>query len=614
MTYRLSVSGTPVRIDFDPDEVRARFAKERDRRIKREGVDQFQGLSDVLEHEDVDRYAQPITREAVFEETDVVLLGGGLGGLCTGAYLRKHGVTDFRIIEQGGDFGGTWYWNRYPGVQVDMESLMYMPFLEETGYIPTQRYADGAELYEHTQRLGKHFDLYRSALFQTIVTSVTWDNDQRRWEVRTDRGDVIRARFVVRSNGVLSKPQIPRVPGINDFKGKIFHTSRWDYDYTGGDQRGNLSKLKDKRVAVVGTGATAIQVVPFLAKDAGELLVVQRTPSTVGVRNNVPIDPNSVATLEPGWQAARIRNFNEIMNEHDPAENVVNDTWTQVFGKFDGRDLVDVDHKTLPLEDQLELRGLADLYFTLQIHKRIDSIITDPETAEALKPWYGYVCKRPGLNDEYYPAFNQPNVRLVPSPDGVDGITETGLVVDGKAYDVDLIVFSTGFETNGSTRSRYGYEVTGRSGLTMSDYFSDGAKTLHGLYTRNFPNFIELGLSQNAYIVNFGFMLERKANHAARVIAHAMNHGIDIEPTQEAQEEWVTKVREAAKPALSYMAECTPGYYNGQGDISKASFREVYKISEVDFWDQMDAWWEEGALDGLDVAPAHAAQPTTGSH
>ncbi|GAA1450049.1 NAD(P)/FAD-dependent oxidoreductase [Mycobacterium cookii] len=608
MTVRLPVSGTPVRVDFDPDQTRRRFAEQRDKRLKREPLGQFQGLSDVLELEYVDRFADPVVRDALIEDVEVAILGGGFGGLCAGARLTEQGVTDFRIIEHGGDFGGTWYWNRYPGVQCDVESHIYMPLLDETGYVPSKRYADGDEIFEHAQRIGRHFDLYRTALFQTTVIATEWQADVARWEVRTDRGDVIRARFLLRSNGPLSKPQVPRLPGINDFRGKIFHTSRWDYDYTGGDQHGGLENLRDKRVAIVGTGATAIQAVPYLAEYAKELLVVQRTPSTVGVRANKPTDPAWAADLEPGWQADRIHNFNNVVNGHDPDENFVGDFWTEVFPNATGRKLVDVPPASLPLEDQMALAEIADMNATHAIHDRINGIVEDPNTAEGLKPWYGFLCKRPVFNDEYYPAFNRPTVKLVSAPGGIEGITGTGLVVDGTAYDVDLIIFATGFETGSSTSSRYGYDIIGRDGLSLADHFADGTKTLHGQFTHGFPNFLELGLSQNAYLVNYTYMLDRKAHHAARIIAHALDHGVStIEPVLEAQDAWVETVRAAAQPHLHYVSTCTPGYYSGQGDISRAFFTDVYRISEVDYWNMIDRWWAAGTFEGLTLhTPATA--------
>ncbi len=600
MTVKLPVSGTPVAVDFDPAQIRERYARERTARLKRETLSQFQGLSDVLELDSSDPWSAPFEREPITEELEVAVLGGGFGGLLAGAHLTQNGISDFRIIEQGGDFGGTWYWNRYPGVQCDVESYVYLPLLEETGYVPSKRYADGAEIFEHAQRIGRHFDLYRTALFQTNVTSVSWLEDEERWEIRTDRGDVLRARFVLRANGPLNKPQIPRVPGINEFEGKIFHTSRWDYEYTGGSAAGGLDKLRDKRVAIIGTGATGIQAVPFLAQDAKELFVIQRTPSVVGPRDNRPTDPAWAASLEAGWQEQRHHNFLSFLNGHHQDENLVDDIWTHLFPALSGQHLIDVPATDLPVEDQIALAEIADMQLMYEIHQRIDTEVKDPATADKLKPWFGFVCKRPAFNDEYLDSFNRSSVHLVAAPTGVDGITATGLVVDGQHYEVDVIVFATGFETGSTSTERYGYDIVGRDGLSMREHFADGAKTLHGFFSHGFPNFVELGLSQNAYVVNFTYMLDRKARHAARIVAHARQNAVtSIEPDPTAQNEWVEATKRTEEQRLAYFATCTPGYYNGQGDVARGFFNDVHNISEIDFWNMIDRWWEGGSFDGL---------------
>lgn len=605
MTVNLPVSGIPVEIDFDPACVRRRYADEREKRIREDTLAQFQGLADVRELDGPDDpYTERVRRDPITEQVEVVVLGGGFGGLLAGAYLTGDGVTDFRIIEQGGDFGGTWYWNRYPGVQCDVESYIYMPLLEETGYVPTQRYADGEEIYQHARRIGRHFDLYRTALFHTSVTGVTWQPALQRWEIRTDVGDILHARFVMRANGPLNKPQLPKVRGIGDFEGAIFHTSRWDYRYTGGSPDGNLEGLRDKRVALVGTGATAIQAMPFLARDAKELFVIQRTPSVVGARDNRPTDPDWAAGLQPGWQNARHHNFLTFCNGERAEVNLVDDVWTRVFVDMPGQHLVEVPVDTLALEDQIALTEIADMSMMRDIHRHIDAIVTDPATAEALKPWFGFICKRPTFNDEYLSAFNTPSVTMVSAPAGIDAITSTGLVANGTHYDVDCIIFATGFETGSGTSDRYGYDVVGSEELSLREHFADGSKTLHGFYTRHFPNFLELGLSQNAYVVNYTYMLDRKARHAARVVAYALRHGVGtIEPEQTAQDQWVDVTRSSGLARLYYLATCTPGYYNGQGNVERGFFNDVYAVSEIDYWNMIENWWQRQAFDGLELKP-----------
>ncbi|MDX2358456.1 NAD(P)/FAD-dependent oxidoreductase [Dietzia sp. PP-33] len=610
MAFTLPESNIPLDIDFDPEYLRQRFEADKQARLRKDQLDQFQGLADVLEVDDRDPFTEPINREAVIEELDTLVLGGGFGGLTAGAYLTRNEVKNFRIVEYGGDFGGTWYWNRYPGVQCDIESHIYLPLLEETGYVPSQRYADGSEIFEHAQRIGRHYDLYDRTYFQTRATHAQWDENAQRWDVTTDRGDRFRTRVLMRSNGALTKPQLPKVPGIGDFEGKIFHTSRWDYDYTGGTAAGNLENLRDKRVAVVGTGATGVQVVPYVAQDAEELVVVQRTPSVVQPRNNRKTDPDWKASLEPGWQYERHDNFNGIISGHEVEGNMVDDGWTHLFPELTGQPLVDVPVGELPVADQAAVAEIADMKLLMGAHARVDSIVADQATADGLKPWFGYMCKRPCFNDEYLQTFNRPNVTLAASPTGIDGITSTGIVVGGTHYEVDCIIFATGFETGSGPAGIYGYDVIGRDGHSMQEYFTEGARTFHGFFTHGFPNFVELGMSQTAYYVNFVYMLDRKARHSARLVRHLLDNDLGtFEPTAEAEADWVTEVRRSNEPREAYWGACTPGYYNGQGEVSKAVFRDVYNSSEIDFWNMIEDWWNSGRFEGLALTPSRTASP-----
>ncbi|MEV8358387.1 MAG: monooxygenase [Actinobacteria bacterium] len=611
MAIKLPVSGKTVNIDFDPAEVRARYAQERERRLRPEGIKQFVEVAGEFSHLDRDPHADPISRDPLDITTDVLIIGGGFGGLVTGAHLRDAGFDDITIIEQGGDFGGTWYWNRYPGVQCDIESYIYLPLLEETGYVPTEKYAHGAEIFEHAQRIARHYDLYRAALFQTRVTDVTWHDDSGTWVVTTDRGDRVEARFVVRANGPMNKPRLPGIPGIAGFQGRVFHTSRWDYAYTGGHSRGELSNLRDKRVAVIGTGATGIQVVPYVARDAKELYVVQRTPSAVDTRRNRPTDAEWAQSLAPGWQRERIDNFNRNIGNDFQDVDLVQDGWTELFRAYLGEALVDsID--ALPPEDTSALASISDLVVMQPIHRRIETIVKDKATAEALKPWYGRRCKRPAFNDGYLESFNRDNVTLLDSASGVERITETGLVVNGVEHEVDVIIFATGFETGTYSAKRFGYDVHGKDGVTLSAHYAHGLRTLHGFFSHGFPNFFEEGLSQNGYIVNFTFMLDQKARHIARIIEHARDNGISrIEPTAEAEAAWVETVHAKGAIRQAYFTNCTPGYYNGEGNLDEGFFKDVYP-SELDFWALIDDWWADGRLEGLQFTREAALTPNAG--
>src|SRR5690349_82968 len=323
---------TAEELGFDPALLRQKYAAERTKRLRADGNNQYQEITGAHEHYNKDPYVQPgFTRPALHEELDALIIGGGFGGLLAAARLQQAGVTNLRIVEKGGDFGGTWYWNRYPGAQCDIESYIYLPLLEETGYMPREKYSFAPEILEHSQRIARKFGLYQGALFQTQIKELRWNEEDCRWTVSTDRGDRLHARYVVMSNGPLNRPKLPGIPGIDSYKGHSFHTSRWDYAYTGGDSSGNLTKLADKRVAIIGTGATAIQCVPHLGRWAKHLYVFQRTPSSVDLRGNKPTDPDWAASLTPGWQKRRMENFNILVSGGTQDEDLVSDGWTDII-------------------------------------------------------------------------------------------------------------------------------------------------------------------------------------------------------------------------------------------------------------------------------------------
>ena len=586
-------------LGFDPDALREKYRQERDKRIKPEGNDQYIEIRGDFSHYVDDPYVEPgFAREAVGEDVDVLVVGGGFGGLIAAARLREAGLHNLRIIEKGGDFGGTWYWNRYPGVQCDIDSYIYLPLLEETGYIPREKYSYGPEIFEHAQRIGKHYELYPLALFQTQVKSVQWDEAEGRWFVTTDRNDRIKALHVVMSGGPLSRPKLPGIPGIESFKGHTFHTSRWDYEYTGGSpEGGGLHKLADKRIAVIGTGATAIQAVPHLGQYAKHLYVFQRTPSSVGARGNRPTDPQWVETLSPGWQRRRMDNFNAIACTGRAEEDLVNDGWTDAFLKLTPQDFAG------SLEEVMLALELADFKKMNSIRDRTASIVKDTKTAEALKAWYRQSCKRPAFHDTYLPTFNLPNVTLVDTHGGgVERLTENSLVVDGVSYEVDCIIFATGFEV-GTTQSRSGgFDIVGCEGKTLREHFSDGPRSFHGFYSHGFPNLFHLGISQNGWKVNFIDMLEEQVAHVVKMLLHLKHQKLSrIEPTAIAEATWVQTIREKSNAFAAFVAECTPGYYNGEGgDVRKGLLVECYGgiSGSMAFTELLEQWNADG-MEGL---------------
>jgi cyclohexanone monooxygenase len=594
---------TPEQLGFDPATLRQKYAAERERRLREDGNNQYREITGALERYNADPYVDPgFTRPALNEQLDAVIVGGGFGGLLAAARLQKVGITNIRIIEKAGDFGGTWYWNRYPGAQCDIESYVYLPLLEETGYIPKEKYSFAPEIFEHAKRIGRHFNLYERACFQTQVKEARWDDTDARWTITTDRGDIFKARYVIMSSGPLNRPKLPAIPGIEKFKGHTFHTSRWDYDYTGGDTTGGLHKLGDKRVGIIGTGATAIQSVSHLGQYAKQLYVFQRTPSSVDERGNKPTDPEWVKTLAPGWQAYRNYNFCAILSGIPIEEDLVGDKWTSLFKNL-SRLLSGKGDADLSGEEKALMSEIADYQKMNEIRDRVNSIVGDKETAEALKPWYGQWCKRPTFNDEYLPTFNRPNVKLVDTRGkGVSRVTEHAVVVDGVEYEVDCLIFATGFEVGTAYTRRAEFEVYGRKGLPLSEYWAKGMKTHHGFLSHGFPNLFHMGLTQTGLAPNFTYMLEGQASHIAHVINEVKGReGRAVEPTPEAETEWV-KIVSAPSFITDYQNTCTPGYYNGEGQNAHQGFLDTqYPEGAVRFYEMLARWREQGNLEGLIV-------------
>ena len=480
-----SSKGTRKSIDLEPDALREKYQSERDKRVRADANEQYVEMKGQFAHYLDDPYVAVQERPALHDEVEVAIIGGGFGGLLVGARLREAGIEDLRLIEKGGDFGGTWYWNRYPGAACDVESYVYLPLLEEVGYVPRKKYAPAPEILEHSRNIARHFRLYDNACLSTEVTDLTWDDTERRWVISTNRGDRMRARFVVMANGPLHRPKLPGIPGVESFQGHSFHTSRWDYDYTGGDSTGGLDGLRDKVVGIIGTGATAVQCVPHLGAAAKELYVFQRTPSSIDVRDDRPTDPEWEAQLQPGWQKRRMDNFNNLVSGIPESEDLVHDGWTDIIGNLLIR-LRQGEGGDMSPEGIGRVMELADFDKMEQIRARVDQIVQDPVMAEALKPWYRQFCKRPTFNDDYLPTFNRPNVTLVDTKGrGVERITEKGLVFDRVEYEVECIIFATGFEVGTAYTRRAGFEIHGRGGVALTEYSTQRKRLMPRIRSRS---------------------------------------------------------------------------------------------------------------------------------
>ena len=591
-----STDGVPV------EELRQRYLVEQRKRIRPEGMAQWRELGEEL---DRDPFVEPgFTRDPVVEETTVVIVGGGFAGMLTAIDLRKHGIEDIRIVEKAGDFGGTWYWNRYPGCMCDVESYVYLPLLEETGFMPTERYAGATEIFEYSKLLARTFDLYRHALFQTDVTGAEWDAGARRWQVTTSRGDKLSARFFVLAGGILHKAKLPGIAGIDDFEGHAFHTSRWDYSYTGGSPTEPMDRLADKRVGIIGTGATAVQVVPQIARVAKEVYVFQRTPAAVGVRNQQPTDVEWFRSLPPGWQEDRIVNFTMAVTGAQPEVDLVGDGWTEAMW-------VDT-QKAADSEEDAEALERIDFEVMEGIRRRVEDVVEDPETAEKLKPFWGKHCKRVCFHDDYLAAFNRPNVHLVDTEGrGVDQITRRGPVVDGVEYPVDLLIYASGFEVTTDLHQRLGFDPKGVDGTALSERWAKGAHTLHGVLASGFPNLLLISLVQGGFGTNFSHLLSESAKHVAHIVEACIEQGIvTIEPEEAAEEEWLSVLLGVGTANARYFMACTPSFYNSEQQAidARAARNLTYTGSLLDYVGYLERWREEPDFTGVRVRRADAVE------
>ncbi|MHC2714220.1 cyclohexanone monooxygenase [Bradyrhizobium diazoefficiens] len=473
-----------------------------------------------------------------------------------------------------------------------------------------RKYARAPEIYEHSRRIGRHFGLYERALFQTVISRMEWREREARWLVETDRGDRIRARFVILAGGPLSRPKLPGIPGIESFGGHSFHTSRWDYAYTGGTAEGGLAGLADKRVGIIGTGATAVQCVPHLGRSAKELYVFQRTPSAIGVRDDRPTDQSWAQSLGPGWQRERMDNFTAVISGEPFEQDLVQDGWTGLLGEI----LLAPRRQPQPvtsLEEALKVIEQADYRKMEEIRARVDAVVKDEAAAAALKPWYKAFCKRPCFHDEYLDTFNRPNVHLVDTKgQGVERITENAVIVDGKAYELDCLIYASGFEVGTDYARRMGFEVYGRDGMSLSERWRDGVRTMHGFYSRGFPNCFLIVTVQAGQSANFPHIIDEQSQHIAYVIDQARKRGArTLEPTLAAENAWVEEVVKAALGRQTYLAECTPGYYNNEGVFDPIAARNSqYWRGPVAFLRLLDKWRKEGNLDGLELTYGTAAE------
>ena len=620
-------------LSFDPDILRNKYREERDKRLKLEGNDQYLEVKGDFSYFVEDPYIEgKITRDPEENTYHTIIIGGGFGGVLSGARLREQGIHDFRIIEKGGDFGGTWYWNRYPGASCDIESYIYFPMLEETNFIPKRKYTDAAETLDYFNVLSEKFSLKENAFFQTEVNEVEWLADEDLWLIKTNRQDSIKARYVIHANGFLNRPKLPAMKGINDYTGHTFHTSRWDYDYTGGDSNGNLDNLKDKTVAIIGTGATAVQCVPHLAEGAKKLYVFQRTPSSIDERNNTNTDIDWFKSQKDGWQEERRENFEGFLTGNFTSKDLVNDGWTEIFRTILGGLIKNGPPKltilgwiiTAPFyqhfykvglkefirnkfmkfvsrEDINQKVEIVDFQKMEKVRARADKLVKDPKTAESLKPYYRQLCKRPCFHDEYLQAFNNDNVELIDTDgQGVKEISTKGIIHDGKEYAVDCIIFASGFEVGTDYSRRCGYQITGVEGITLSDKWKDGLATFHGIHSKGFPNCFFYGPGQGPMTANFTHSLDEQSSHVAYILKQLDEKNLKyVEASSEAESDWINTIVAKARNMQSFQEACTPGYYNNEGKPNTNPQNNTYGGGALEYFKLLKDWRKNNNLQGL---------------
>jgi cyclohexanone monooxygenase len=601
----ISEPEAPTKRPIDKEALLAKYVAERDKRLRADGNAQYLQVKGHLAHYLDDPYTPVAEREPKTDHVTFAFVGGGFAGLVTGARLVEAGITDVRIIEKGGDFGGTWYWNRYPGAQCDTASMVYMPLLEETGHRPSEKYAHAPEILEQCQRIGRQYGLYDNALFHTVVEDISWDAGASRWVISTNRGDKFTASFIGLGTGPLHVPKLPGIEGIEAFKGHSFHTSRWDYDYTGGDPKGApMTKLADKRVAIIGTGATSVQAVPHLARAAKELYVFQRTPSSIDVRANAPIDPDwfsGIAT--PGWQQRWLENFTQNQAGGGAEVDLVQDGWTDLSKRIRGKIMHLPPEKRTPA-NMLAAYEDSDLEKMEEIRARVDTIVEDHGTAQALKAWYRQLCKRPCFHDAYLQAFNEPGAHLIDTDgQGVERITEKGVVAGGVEYEVDCIIYASGFEVGTEYKRRAGFDLTGRDGLKLSEAWGEGMKTKHGNFVHGFPNAFIVQPTQGANLIsNVPHNLTEGGRTIALVIKHAIEGGKkEVEVTKEAQDAWVALLLTGPGRMMMGASDCTPGYYNNEGQSPgpAAKLNVGYPAGPAAYFQYLEGWRSSGTFEGL---------------
>jgi cyclohexanone monooxygenase len=479
----------------------------------------------------------------VRREFDIVIVGAGFAGMYMLHRVRGLGLT-VRLFEAGSGVGGTWYWNRYPGARCDVESMEYSYQFSDAlqqEWSWSERYAAQPEILRYANHVADRFDLRREMQFDTRVVGAEFHEKDNRWSVRTHDASAVSARFLVMATGCLSSTNLPRIHGLESFEGEVYHTGRWPHhavDFTG------------KRVGVIGTGSSAVQSIPLIAREARSLTVFQRTAAYSIPARNGPLDPQYEAQIKSDYAGFRRRNSrmpnafgSNVPRNETPALSV------------------DEAKRARAFEARWQRGGLfflgafGDLIFNAEanqtaagfVRSKIRDVVRDPGVAHLLEPRQVIGCKRLCLDSGYYETFNRPNVALVDiSQAPIEAITPQGLRTGGREYALDCIVFATGFDA--MTGALLAIDIRGRGALALRDKWNDGPRTYLGLGTAGFPNlFIISGPGSPSVLTNMLVSIEQHVNWIADCIGFMRAHGhARIEARVAAEDEWVAHVNSIA--------------------------------------------------------------------
>lgn len=489
------------------------------------------------------------------DDVDLVIVGAGFAGMYMLHRARGLGLTA-RVFEAGTDVGGTWYWNRYPGARCDTESVEYSysfdPDLQQE-WEWTERYATQPEILRYANHVADRFDLRRDITFETRVLAAHFDDVSSRWSVTTDRGDVLSARFVVMATGSLSSANLPHFDGLDEFAGRVLHTGRWPHEPIG---------FTGERVAVIGTGSSAIQSIPLIAQQAEHLTVFQRTPNYAIPAHNRPLDPAEVGAIKSRYDDFRAANrqMTAAFGSRWPSNDV-------------GALAVGDDERRRMLEERWELGGLpflgafndilldpgANEVVAEFVRDKIRAVVDDPVTADLLTPTNRIGCKRLCVDTDYFATFNRPNVELVDvHTEPIERFTATGIVAGGRERAVDTVVLATGFDA--MTGSLLRVDIRGRDGVALADAWAEGPVTYFGLQVPSFPNLFTVnGPGSPSVLTNMIVSIEHHVEWIAATIEHLAAVGAaTIEPEGAAAEQWGATVDAIAEFTL--LPSCNSWY------------------------------------------------------